>query len=75
MRTAARPARAKCRLRVLIDLVQPTGTRAYATFKLGEAEVSAELPAHAVEAPGTELDLLADLDRAILIDPQTERVV
>ena len=58
-----------------IDLVQPTGTRAYATFRLGEAEVTAELPAHTVETPGTELDLLADLDRAILIDPQTERVV
>ena len=52
-----------------------TGTRTYATFRLGEAEVSAELPAHTVEGPGTELDLLADLDRAILIDPQTERVV
>ena len=62
-------------LRVTVDLVQPTGTRTYATFKLGEAEVSAELPAHTVEAPGTELDLLADLERAILIDPQTERVV
>jgi multiple sugar transport system ATP-binding protein len=62
-------------LRVTAELVQPTGTRTYATFRLGEAEVSAELPAHAVKAPGTELDLLADLDRAILIDPQTERVV
>ncbi len=68
-----RPGQAS--LRVTIELVQPTGTRTYATFRLGEAEVSAELPAHTVEAPGTELDLLADLDRAILIDPQTERVV
>ena len=62
-------------LRVVIDLVQPTGTRTYATFRLGEAEVSAELPAHAVEAPGTELALLVDLDRAILLDPQTDRVI
>ena len=62
-------------LRVTVELVQPTGTRTYATFRLGEAEVSAELPAHTVEAPGTELDLLADLDRAILIDPESERVV
>ena len=38
-------------LRVPIDLVQPTGTRAYATFQLGGGEVTAELPAHAVEAP------------------------
>jgi multiple sugar transport system ATP-binding protein len=69
------PRPGQVRLRVLIDLVQPTGTRAYATFRLGDAEVSAELPAHAVEAPGTELNLLADLDRAILIDPESERVL
>ena len=73
-RRAARPAPGQVPLRVTVDLVQPTGTRTYATFRLGEAEVSAELPAHAVEPPGTELDLLADLDRAILIDPQTDRV-
>ena len=62
-------------LRVTVELVQPTGTRTYATFRLGEAEVAAELPAHTVEAPGAELDLLADLDRAILIDPETDRVI
>ena len=71
----AAPRPGQVALRVLIDLVQPTGTRAYATFRLGGAEVSAELPAHAVETPGTEVDLLADLDRAILIDPQTDKVV
>jgi multiple sugar transport system ATP-binding protein len=71
----AAPRPGQVPLRVLIDLVQPTGTRTYATFKLAQVEVSAELPAHAVETPGTELDLLADLDRAILIDPQSEKVV
>jgi multiple sugar transport system ATP-binding protein len=73
---AGGPARSgQVPLRVTVELVQPTGTRTFATFRLGEAEVSAELPAHTVEAPGTELDLLADLDRAILIDPESERVV
>jgi multiple sugar transport system ATP-binding protein len=62
-------------LTVLVDLIQPTGTRAYATFRLGGVEVTAELPAHAVERPGTELRLLVDTGRAILIDPRTERVV
>ncbi|MFL5335299.1 MAG: ABC transporter ATP-binding protein [Geminicoccaceae bacterium] len=71
----AAPRPGQVPLRVLIDLVQPTGTRTYATFKLAQVEVSAELPAHAVETPGTELDLLADLDRAVLIDPQSEKVV
>jgi multiple sugar transport system ATP-binding protein len=62
-------------LTVLVDLLQPTGTRTYAAFRLGGVEVTAELPAHAVERPGTELRLLVDTGRAILIDPQTERVV
>ena len=62
-------------LPALIDLVQPTGTRSYAAFRLGGVEVTAELPAHTVERAGTELRLLVDTSRAILIDPQTERVV
>jgi multiple sugar transport system ATP-binding protein len=70
---APRPGQAP--LAATVDLIQPTGTRAYATFRLGSAEVTAELPAHAVERPGTELRLLVDTGRAILIDPQSERVV
>ena len=69
------PRPGQARLRVLIDLVQPTGTRSYATFKLGDAEVTAELPAHAVDAPGAEVELLVDLERTVLIDPQTLRVI
>ncbi|HEX6014958.1 MAG TPA: sn-glycerol-3-phosphate ABC transporter ATP-binding protein UgpC [Geminicoccaceae bacterium] len=60
---------------VTVDLIQPTGTRAYAAFRLGGVEVTAELPAHAVERPGTELPLLVDTSRAVLIDPRSERVV
>ncbi len=63
------------RLTVTIDLVQPTGTRVYAAFRLGEDEVTAELQAHDVERPGVELDLLVDMQRAILIDPETDRVL
>ena len=62
-------------LDVLVDLVQPTGTRSYAAFRLGGVEVTAELPAHAVERPGAELRLLVDTGRAILIDPATGRVI
>ncbi|MEO1092713.1 MAG: sn-glycerol-3-phosphate ABC transporter ATP-binding protein UgpC, partial [Pseudomonadota bacterium] len=39
-------------LGVMIDLVQPTGARTYASFELAGVEVNAELPAHAVEKPG-----------------------
>ena len=36
----------------VIELVQPTGSRTYATFQLGGAEVVAELQAHDVSQPG-----------------------
>ena len=62
-------------LTVEIDLVQPTGTRTYAQFRFAGEEVTVELPAHSVEQPGTSLDLLVDMKRAVLIDPQTDRVV
>jgi len=60
---------------VTIDLVQPTGTRTYAQFQLGEVETTVELPAHSVERPGTNVELLFDMARVILIDPETEKVL
>ncbi|MEQ8966786.1 MAG: sn-glycerol-3-phosphate ABC transporter ATP-binding protein UgpC [Azospirillaceae bacterium] len=62
-------------LTVTVDLVQPTGTRTYVQFSLAGTEVTAELAAHDVEQPGTRIDLLADMARAILIDPETDRVL
>jgi multiple sugar transport system ATP-binding protein len=58
-----------------IDLVQPTGARTYATFKLGRVEAVAELQAHDVSAPGERIDLAIDMNRAVLIDPGTEQVI
>jgi multiple sugar transport system ATP-binding protein len=60
---------------VTVDLIQPTGSRTYATFRLNGSEVVAELQAHDVERPGEQLTLNADMNRAILIDPTTERVL
>jgi len=62
-------------LAATIDLVQPTGTRVYTQFRLAGEEVTAELQAHDVEHPGTRIELLVDMNRAILIDPQSERVL
>jgi multiple sugar transport system ATP-binding protein len=62
-------------LTVTVDLIQPTGSRTYATFRLGGSEVVAELEAHDVERPGEQLTLHADMNRAIVIDPATERVL
>jgi multiple sugar transport system ATP-binding protein len=69
----ARPGVA--RYAALIDLVQPTGARTYATFKLGTTETVAELEPHDVSAPGVRIDLAIDMNRAVLIDPATENVI
>ena len=69
----ARPGRALHT--ALIDLVQPTGARTYATFRLGGTEVVAELQAHDVSQPGERIELAIDMNRAVLIDPTTEMVI
>jgi multiple sugar transport system ATP-binding protein len=63
------------RLEVVIDLVQPTGSRVYGTFQLGGQAVVAELAVHDVERPGERLALLFDMNRAVVIDPETDRVL
>ena len=60
---------------VTIELVQPTGSRTYATFRLGGAEVVAELQAHDVSQPGESIDLAIDMNRIVVIDPTSERVL
>ena len=62
-------------LPVTIDLIQPTGTRTYATFQLAGQAVMAELEAHDVERPGQELSLFVDMNRIVLIDPVTDLVI
>jgi multiple sugar transport system ATP-binding protein len=63
------------RLHAVIDLVQPTGARTYATFKLGGTEVTAELQAHDVSQPGQRVGLAVDMNRVVMIDPATEKVI
>ena len=58
-----------------IDLLLPTGARTYATFALGGAPVVAELQAHDVSKTGEQTELAIDMNRAVLIDPQTDRVI
>jgi len=58
-----------------IELLQPTGSRTYATFKLGGIDVVAELQAHDVTAVNQKIELSIDMNRAVLIEPATERVL
>ena len=60
---------------VRVELVQPTGSRTFAEFKLGGVSVVAELEAHDVQRAGERLELSIDMNRAILIDPTTEKVI
>ena len=69
----ARPGEA--RLTARVDLVQPTGTRTYVQVRFGGADVTAELPAHTIERPGAVVDLVVDMSRTILIDPDSGRVL
>jgi len=63
------------RIGVTVELVQPTGSRAYITFPLGGVATVAELDSHAVQKPGEHIDLDLDMSRAVLIDPETNRVI
>ena len=58
-----------------IELLQPTGSRTYATFKLGGTDVVAELQPHDVTQINQKIELSVDMNRAILIDPSTEKVL
>ncbi len=69
----ARPGLAP--LNVTIDLVQPTGPRTYGTFLIGGIETVAELEVHDVEQPGEQLRLLFDMNRIVIIDPDSDRVI
>jgi multiple sugar transport system ATP-binding protein len=55
--------------------VQPTGTRTYVQVRFGGVDVTAELPAHSIERPGEPVELVVDMGRAILIDPESGRVL
>ncbi|HEV8260647.1 MAG TPA: ABC transporter ATP-binding protein [Burkholderiales bacterium] len=68
-----RPGLARCNAN--IELLQPTGSRTYATFKLGGTEVIAELQAHDVTEINQRVELTANMNRAVLIDPGTEKVI
>jgi multiple sugar transport system ATP-binding protein len=58
-----------------IELLQPTGSRTYATFKLGGTDVVAELQPHDVTQINQKIELSIDMNRAVLIEPSTERVL
>jgi multiple sugar transport system ATP-binding protein len=63
------------RLETTVELIQPTGSRTYITFPLGGTSVMAEVEPHDVQRPGEPIAIDLDLNRAVLIDPETNRVI
>jgi multiple sugar transport system ATP-binding protein len=55
-----------------IELIQPTGSRSYATFSLGGEPVMAELQAHDVSRPGERVLLDINMQRASIFDSASE---
>jgi len=62
-------------IQVDIELVQPTGSRTYVEFKLGDSPTVAELQAHDVQRSGERIALDVDMNRVILLDPTSEQVI
>jgi len=71
----AEPAPGTVRYDALIDLIQPTGSRSYATFRLAGEPVMAELQAHDVSRPGERLPVDINLNRASIFDAKSERAL
>jgi multiple sugar transport system ATP-binding protein len=63
------------RLETAVELIQPTGSRTYITFSLGGTSVMAEVEPHDVRKPGEPIAVDLDLNRAVLIDPETSSVI
>lgn len=58
-----------------VDLIQPTGSRTYATFNLGGIETVAELKPHDVSEVNQKVTMAIDMNRVVLMDPETEKVL
>jgi multiple sugar transport system ATP-binding protein len=69
------PAPGVARIDAEIELIQPTGSRSFATLRLAGAPVLAELQAHDVSRPGERIPLDINLNRASLFDAATEKAL
>ena len=72
---AGPPAEGLVRVEATIELIQPTGSRSYATFRLAGQTVVAELQAHDVSRPGERISVAINLWRAALFDPATRKAL
>ncbi len=69
------PAPGTVRFEAPLEILQPTGSRTYATFRMGSVPVMAELDAHDASKPGETVTLELNLNRASLFDAETQKAV
>jgi multiple sugar transport system ATP-binding protein len=69
------PAEGHVRVAAIVDLVQPTGSRSYATFSLAGQPAVAELRAHDASRAGERIELDINLRSAVLFDPFTGKAL
>ncbi len=74
-RAQGEPAEGTVRHEATVELIQPTGSRSYATFRLAGEPVMAELQAHDVSTPGERITVDINLMRASLFDAETEKAI
>jgi len=75
-RAAGAAPRPDCgRIDATVEIVEPMGANTLVNFRLGEASLLVRLDGSAAERPGETLALDVDMNRAVLIDPASERVV
>jgi multiple sugar transport system ATP-binding protein len=72
---ASQPAPGCVRHDATIELLQPTGSRSYATFRLAGEPVMAELQAHDVSRPGEQVPIDINMNRASVFDAATGRAL
>jgi multiple sugar transport system ATP-binding protein len=69
------PSDGTARVAATIELLQPTGSRTYATFRLAGQAVTAELQAHDVSQPGERITIDINLRRASLFEADSGRAL
>ena len=72
---SATPADDHARVEATIELVQPTGSRSYASFRLADQPIVAELQAHDVSRAGEKIRVDINLGRAALFNSETGRAL
>ncbi len=72
---SGKPAPGHVQVKTVAEIVQPTGSRLHVNLPLGGISAVAEFEAQSGVLPGAPLKIDIDMNRVVLIDPETEKVI